>query len=169
MYKRQVLDWGTGSGAVALALADEGPTLRVTAIDRSPEALERARANGARCEGAEVEWLLSDGFAAVAGRRFDVIAANPPYLSRDDLAAAPPELAFEPEDALVAGPTGLEAVARIAREAPDHLEPGGWVLIEVGDGQAEAAQGHLRAAGLAEVGHRDDLAGIARAVGGRRG
>lgn len=163
------LDWGTGSGAIALALADEGPSLAVTALDRSPEALERARANGVRCEGTEVEWLLSDGFAAVAGRRFDVIAANPPYLSRDDLAAAPPELAFEPEGALLSGPTGLEAVERIAREAPEQLESGGWVLIEVGDAQSEAAEALLRAAGLGEVGHRDDLAGVARAVGGRRG
>lgn len=163
-----VLDWGTGSGAIALALADEGPGLRVTALDRSAEALERARANLARCPGAEVEWLLSDGFAAVAGRRFDLIAANPPYLSSGDLAAAPPELAFEPEGALVSGPTGLEAVERIAREAPAHLEPGGWVLIEVGEGQAPAAEDLLRAAGLGEVGHRDDLAGIARTVGGRR-
>lgn len=164
-----VLDWGTGSGAIALALADEGPALRVTALDRSAGALERARANGALCEASDVEWLLSDGFAAVAGRRFDVIAANPPYLSAADLAQAPPELAFEPEGALVSGPTGLEAVEGIAREAPDHLEPGGWVLIEVGEGQAEAAEGLLRAAGLGDVGHRDDLAGIARAVGGRRG
>ena len=113
-----VLDWGTGSGAIALALADEGAGLRVTAIDRSEEALRRAGANGERCAGAEVEWLLSDGFAAVPGRRFDVIAANPPYLSPADLAAAPPELRFEPEGALVAGPTGLEAVEGIAREAP---------------------------------------------------
>lgn len=161
------LDWGTGSGAVALALADEGPGLRVTALDRSPEALERARANGARC-GAEVEWLLSDGFASVAGRRFDVIAANPPYLSARDLAEAPAELRYEPEGALVAGPTGLEAVERIAREAPAHLEPGGWVLVEVGAGQGPAAEGLLADAGLADVGHRDDLAGVARVVGGRR-
>ena len=69
----------------------------------------------------------------------------------------------------MSGPTGLEAVERIAREAPDHLEPGGWVLIEVGDSQAGAAEALLRAAGLGEVGHRDDLAGIARVVGGRRG
>ena len=98
-----VLDWGTGSGAVALALADEGAGLRVTAVDRSPEALGRARSNGLRCECAEVEWLLSDGFAELAGRRFDVIAANPPYLSPGDLAGAPPELGFEPEGALVLG------------------------------------------------------------------
>ena len=161
------LDWGTGSGAVALALADEGPGLRVTALDRSPEALARARANAARCD-AQVAWLLSDGFAAVAGRRFDVIAANPPYLSERDLAEAPAELRFEPEGALVAGPTGLEAVERIAREAPGHLEPGGWVLVEIGAGQGGAAEGLLAAAGLADVGHRDDLAGVARVVGGRR-
>jgi release factor glutamine methyltransferase len=162
------LDWGTGSGAVALALATEAPRLRVTALDHSETALERARANQGRCEGAEVEWLLSDGFAAVAGRRFDVVAANPPYLSERDLAEAPPELRFEPVGALVSGPTGLEAVERIAREVPGHLEPGGWVLMEVGDGQAAVAEELLRAAGLGDVGHRDDLAGVARVVGGRR-
>ena len=162
-----VLDWGTGSGAVALALADEGPGLRVTALERSDDALRRARDNGQGCPGAPVEWLRSDGFAAVAGRRFDVVAANPPYLSREDLAQAPPELRFEPEGALVAGPTGFEAIARIAAEVTAHLGPGGWVLIEVGDGQAPAAEAALAAAGLGAVGHRDDLAGVARVVGGR--
>jgi release factor glutamine methyltransferase len=163
-----VLDWGTGSGAVALALADEGPDLRVTAVDRSEEALARARSNDLRCPGAEVEWLLSDGFSQLAGRRFDVIAANPPYLSPGDLAGGPPELGFEPEGALVSGPTGLEAISRIVRDAPGHLEPGGWVLIEVGASQAGAAGALLREAGFEEVGHRDDLAGVARVVGGRR-
>jgi release factor glutamine methyltransferase len=161
-----VLDWGTGSGAVALALADEGPGLRVSALERSEEALAVARANGAST-GASVEWLRSDGFAAVAGRRFDVIAANPPYLSERDLREAPPELGWEPRAALVAGPTGLEAVRAIAAAAPAHLAPGGWLLVEVGEGQAGAAADALRAAGLAEVDHRDDLAGVARVVGGR--
>jgi release factor glutamine methyltransferase len=160
------LDWGTGSGAVALALAQEGPGLRVTALDRSEAALALARANGERL-GLEVEWLRSDGFAAVAGRRFDVVAANPPYLSAADLAAAPPELRFEPEEALVAGPRGLEAIERLAAEAPGHLAPGGRLLVEVGEGQAEAAEEALRAAGLLEVARRADLAGVPRAVGGR--
>ena len=161
-----VLDWGTGSGAIALALADEGDALRVTAIDRSPEALAIARANGERT-GVAVEWLDSDGFAALAGRRFDVIVANPPYLSPADLEAAPPELRFEPEGALVSGPTGLEAIAAIARDAPAQLAPGGWLLMEVGEGQASAAEAAFGEAGLAEVSRRKDLAGIARAVGGR--
>jgi release factor glutamine methyltransferase len=160
-----VLDWGTGSGAVALALADERPDLRVTALECSPEALAVARSNGA---AAPVEWLLSDGFAAVAGRCFAVVAANPPYLSEADLADAGGDLAFEPREALVAGPTGLEALERLALEAPSHLEHGGWLLAEVGVGQAEPAQALWRGAGLAEVTARADLAGIARVVGGRR-
>jgi len=164
-----VLDWGTGSGAVALALADEGEGLTVTGADRSEEALACARANGERLGTGSVEWLVSDGFAALRGRRFDVVAANPPYLSPADLAAAPPELRFEPEGALVAGPTGMESIEALAREAPGHLEPGGWLLVEVGDGQAGAAAATLAAGGLVDVARRADLAGIERVVGGRRG
>lgn len=161
-----VLDWGTGSGAIALALADEGDGLRVTALDRSPEALEIARDNGRRL-GLDVEWLQSDGFAALGPRRFALIAANPPYLSQADLEAAPPELRFEPAGALVAGPAGTEDIARIAAEAPAHLEPGGWLLVEVGEGQGAEAQRLLRGAGFAAVAARADLAGIVRVVGGR--
>ena len=162
-----VLDWGTGSGAVALALADEGDGLRVTAVESSGPALAVARANGRRL-GLDVEWLDSDGFGALAGRRFALVAANPPYLSPAELEAAPPELRFEPAEALVAGPTGLEAIARLAAEAPAHLEPGGALLVEVGEGQAEPAAAALRGAGLEGVEPRADLAGVARVVGGRR-
>jgi release factor glutamine methyltransferase len=158
-----VLDWGTGSGAIALALASEADC-RVTGVDISPAALGVAQANGERL-GTQVEWLVSDGFAAVAGRRFDVIVANPPYLSTADLAEAPAELRFEPEGALVSGPTGLEALARIAQEAGDFLEPGGWLLSEIGFGQAQAATG-LWNAGFADVETRSDLAGVPRVVGG---
>ena len=160
------LDWGTGSGAVALALADEGPALRVTALECSVEALETARRNGAAL-GLEVEWLQSDGFASVAGRRFDLIVANPPYLSQTELEEAPPELAFEPADALVAGPTGLEALERLVVEAPGHLESGGWLLAEIGARQGEPAGRLWREAGLAEVTVHADLAGLPRVVEGR--
>lgn len=163
-----VLDWGTGSGAIALALIDEGPDLRVTAVERSEAALARARANGAlACPGAEVEWVASDGFAALAGRRFDLVVANPPYLAPEELEQGPPELRFEPREALVAGPTGMEAIARLVADAPAHLEPGGRLLIEVGDEQAPAAEALMADAGLVEVAHRPDPAGIARVVGGR--
>lgn len=162
-----VLDWGTGSGAVALAIAQERADLRVTGIDRSDAALSVARRNAEAC-GLDVEWIASDAFTALAERTFDVVAANPPYLSERDLAAAPAELSFEPRAALVSGATGLEVLQRLAAEAPTHLAPGGWLLAEVGQGQAPAVEGLWRAAGLAGVAVRDDLAGIARMVGGHR-
>lgn len=163
----RVLDWGTGSGAIALALATEGPQLAVCAVERSEEALERARVNAERV-GAGVELMASDGFAAVAGREFDMVVANPPYLSEADLAVGGRELAFEPREALVAGPTGLEALARIAVEAPAVLAPGGWLLAEIGAGQEGPVRDLWRDAGLEEVSARRDLAGIVRVVGGAR-
>ena len=159
-----VLDWGTGSGAVALALVDERPDLRVTGTDRMPEALAVARAND---PAGSVTWVRSDGFASLPGACFDVIAANPPYLSHAELAAAPSELGFEPAGALVAGPTGLEALESIARHAPAHLAPRGWLLLEVGAGQAPRVRGLMRDAGLVDAGCRRDLSGTERAVGGR--
>lgn len=161
-----VLDWGTGSGAIALALADEAPSLTVTAVDRSPDALAVASANGARL-GLDVEWIESDGFAALRGRRFDLIAANPPYLRDDELAQAPPELGFEPRSALVSGPTGLEDLERICAQAPAHLRPGGWLLVELGAGQHAAVEALMATAGFTGVATRADLAGIGRVVGGR--
>jgi release factor glutamine methyltransferase len=161
----RVLDWGTGSGAIALALAVERPDLAVTAIDVSRAALAVARSNAA-ANGLTVEILESDGFAAVAGRRFDMVAANPPYLSDAELAAAEPELAYEPRGALTAGPTGDECIARLAAEAPAHLEPGGWLLCEIGMGQGARAAALLEAAGFTGVEVRRDLAGRDRVAGG---
>lgn len=161
----RVLDWGTGSGAIALALADERPDLAVTAVDVSPGAL-RVAASNATANGLTVEILESDGFAALAGRRFGLIAANPPYLSDAELEAADPELAFEPRGALTAGPAGDECIARLAAEAPAHLEPGGWLLCEIGMGQGARATELLKAAGFTAVEVRRDLAGLDRVVGG---
>ena len=163
-----VLDWGTGSGAIALALADERPDLAVTASDVSDDALVVARANGARL-GLQVEWCVSDGFTAFEGRVFDVVAANPPYLSADEFAGSPPELAFEPRDALVGGPRGDEVIARIAAEVGPHLRPGGAVVCEIGATQADAVVALVGAAGLLEPQVRPDLAGLPRVVMARRG
>lgn len=160
-----VLDWGTGSGAIALALRDERPDLVVTGVDRSTDALAVARGND---PGALVEWVASDGFAALGARTFDVVAANPPYVAEAEFAMLQPELGFEPHGALVAGPTGLEALERIAAEAPDHLVAGGWLLAEIGAGQAEAVTQFWERAGFGDVTVRSDLAGIPRTMGGRR-
>ena len=158
-----VLDWGTGSGAIALALADERPDLAITGIDASAEALAVATANGTRL-GLTVEWVTSDGFAALDGRRFGVIAANPPYLSEAEFADAPPELGFEPRRALVGGPRGDEVIAAIVGAAPAHLIPGGVLVMEIGGGQGAAAAALLEAAGFADIAVRADLAGIDRTV-----
>jgi release factor glutamine methyltransferase len=159
-----VLDWGTGSGAIALALADERPDLVVTGIDISPGALAIAQRND---EGGRVDWLISDGFTALGDRTFDVIVANPPYLSDAELRSVQPELGFEPSGALTSGPSGFEAFTAIAADAPGHIAHGGWLLAEVGHGQADEVAAMWRGAGLADVSIRPDLAGIARMVGGR--
>ncbi|MCC6833133.1 MAG: peptide chain release factor N(5)-glutamine methyltransferase [Thermoleophilia bacterium] len=161
----RVMDWGTGSGAIALALADERPDLAVTAVDVSPAAVAVAASN-ATANGLTVETLRGDGFAAVAGRRFGLIVANPPYRSDAELEAAEPELGFEPRGALAAGPAGDECIARLAAEAPAHLEAGGWLLCEIGMAQAGRATALLAAAGFAPVEVRRDLAGLDRVVGG---
>lgn len=160
-----VLDWGTGSGAIALAVRAERPDLTVTGIDRSAEALAIARSND---PDGTVAWLESDGFAALAGRRFDAVAANPPYLADADPAATAGELAHEPPGALVSGPTGLEAFEAIVADAAACMEPGGWVIFEVGLGQATSVAGLLTAQGFVDVEVRRDLAGVERNVAGRR-
>ena len=160
-----VLDWGTGSGAIALALADERPDLIVTGIDRSADALDVARAND---PDGVVAWVRSDGFEALADRRFDVVVANPPYLADHELTTAAAELGFEPAEALASGPSGYEAYEQITRDAPGHLQPGGRLLAEVGIGQSERVATLYGAAGFFDIEVRPDLAGISRAVGGRR-
>ena len=122
----EVLDLGTGSGAIALAVKHACPRARVTAVDVSAEALAVARANAARL-GLEVEWRPGDWWSALAGRRFDLVLSNPPYVAEDDphLEA----LAHEPRLALVSGPQGLDALGRIVAGAPRHLRPGGGLLL----------------------------------------
>ncbi len=159
-----VLDWGTGSGAIALALRDERPDLVVTGVDRSAAALDVARSND---PDGVVEWVLSDGFAALAGRQFDVVVANPPYLTDSELATVAPELGFEPAEALVSGSSGYEAYEQITRDAPGHLRPGGWLIAEVGAGQSAHVAQLYGATGFDDIEVLPDLAGIARVVGGK--
>ena len=159
-----VVDLGTGTGAIALAIASERPDAAVTAVDLSPDALALAGENAVRTGLAgRVEWLAGDLLAPVAGRSFDLIVCNPPYVARgDDL---DPEVArFEPELAVYAAAGGREVIARLARDAPAHLTPAGVLALEVGDGQAAWVCDALRAAGLRDVHAELDLAGVERIV-----
>lgn len=163
----RALDIGTGSGCIAITLKLERPDWQVTAVDLSPEALAVARGNGERL-GAPVEWLASDLFAALPGRRFDLIVSNPPYVPEADPHLAEGDVRFEPVGALASGPDGLDAIRAIVKRAPAHLADGGWLLLEHGYDQGEAVPGLLREAGYGEVFMARDLAGQARVSGGRR-
>ncbi len=160
-----VLDLGTGSGAIALAVKAGHPMASVTAVDASAPALAQARANGERL-GLAVAWQASDWWQALAGQRFDLALSNPPYIAEGDphLDA----LGHEPRSALTAGPDGLDDLRRLCAQAADHVEPGGWMLFEHGWDQAEAVQALLRAAGFEAVSSRRDLGGQPRCTGGRR-
>jgi release factor glutamine methyltransferase len=160
----RVIDLGTGSGAIALAIRQARPDARVEAVDRSAAALEVAQANAQKL-GLPVRFRQADWLAGASGP-YDLIASNPPYIAVGDPHL--PELRHEPESALVAGDDGLDDIRRIVAAAPGLLAPGGWLLLEHGWDQAEAVRGLLDAAGLQGAASRQDLAGIQRCSGARR-
>jgi release factor glutamine methyltransferase len=157
-----VLDLGTGSGAVALAIAHQCPQAQVSASDISADALAVAQANAQRL-GLRVQFALGNWFTPWTGQRFDLIASNPPYVAKAD--PHWPGLRHEPRLALVAGPDGLDALRSLVSHASDHLHPGGWLLLEHGHDQADAVQSLLRAKGWQQVQSRLDEAGIRRCTG----
>ncbi|QGZ40521.1 release factor glutamine methyltransferase [Pseudoduganella flava] len=164
----RVLDMGTGSGAIAVALAHTRPDAQVTALDVSADALDVARRN-AQLNGANVRFLHSDWYSAVAGQTFDLIVSNPPYIAAGDRHLSEGDLRFEPQGALTDHADGLSALRTIVAGAPAHLAPQGWLLMEHGYDQSNAVQHLLAARGYADVQSWHDLAGIARVTGGRAG
>ncbi|MEH6433503.1 peptide chain release factor N(5)-glutamine methyltransferase [Massilia sp. DD77] len=164
----RLLDMGTGSGAIAVAVAHTRPDALVTALDLSADALEVAQANAA-ANGARVRFLRSDWYAALGGERFGLIASNPPYIASSDRHLGEGDLRFEPAGALTDHADGLSALRIIIDGAPAHLEPGGWLLLEHGYDQAEDVRVLLAARGFTEVRSWRDLAGIERVSGGRAG
>jgi release factor glutamine methyltransferase len=159
-----IADLGTGSGAIALALAQERPDARVVATDLSTEALDQARYNARSLRLERVSFRHGDWLEALGGERYRLIVSNPPYIAEGDphLAA----LRYEPRQALVSGADGLTALRRIAAQAQQHLEPGAPLLLEHGAAQGEAVRALLQAHDYRAVETRRDLGGMERATVG---
>ena len=163
-----ILDLGTGSGAIALALANERPNWRVLGVDRSTAALAIARANARGLGLPSVEFARGDWFSALpAGRSFNLIVCNPPYVAQDDPHLARGDLRFEPVQALVAGEDGLDDIRSIIDAAPGFLRPGGWLWLEHGRDQGSRVVDLLHGQGFQQIALRRDLAGQERYAGGR--
>jgi len=160
----RVVDLGTGSGAIALALKHRYPAAQVEAVDLSAGALDVARANAQRL-GLEVRFHQGSWWAPLAGQRFELIVSNPPYIAGEDPHL--PALRFEPLSALTPGGDGLADLHTLIEGAPEHLQPGGWLMLEHGYDQAEPVAAALRARGFAEPELRRDLGGQPRVSAAR--
>lgn len=165
----RVLDVGTGSGAIAVAIAHDRPGARVSASDISEAALQIAATNAETLLGEErVRLLAGDLFAPVEGEQFDLVVSNPPYVARRDAGKLPPELAHEPEQALFGGEDGLQTLRRFAAEVGEVMAPGAWVLVEIDPAQAPQVVEWFEAAGLVDGEILTDLARRARVVAARK-
>ncbi|MBI4204393.1 MAG: peptide chain release factor N(5)-glutamine methyltransferase [Betaproteobacteria bacterium] len=163
-----VLDLGTGSGCVAISIGRHRPQARVTAVDRSTEALALARDNARALAARNVAFAAGEWFGAVAGQCFDLIVANPPYVAEGDPHLAQGDLRFEPALALCGGRDGLDAIRAIVAAAGRHFSATGWLLFEHGYDQAAACRALLQAAGFTAIDSWRDLAGHERVSGGRK-
>ncbi|MET0332353.1 MAG: peptide chain release factor N(5)-glutamine methyltransferase [Dyella sp.] len=165
----EIIDLGTGSGAIALALAKERPCWKITASDASAAALAVARRNAQRLQLGHVRFMEGDWLGPLAGQRFDAIISNPPYIEADDPHLQRGDLRFEPASALAAGPDGLDDIRRIVDTSRAHLKAHGWLLFEHGWNQGDAVRGLLESGQYTDVFTAKDLEGRDRVSGGRYG
>lgn len=163
----RVLDLGTGSGAIALALASECSAWQVTAVDRIAEAVALAERNRVRLNLGNARVLESHWFSALHGECFDLIVSNPPYIASADPHLSAGDVRFEPASALVAGEDGLDDLRLIIGQAPEHLNPGGWLLLEHGYDQAPVVRELLAQHDFEQIESRIDLGGHERITLGR--
>ena len=152
-----VLDLGTGSGAIALAIAHNRPQASVLAVDASDAALAVAQDNASELRLSNVQFALSDWYANLAEQRFDVIVSNPPYIAKNDPHLSQGDLRFEPLSALAAGLDGLDDIRQILEQGLIHLKPQGWLMLEHGYDQGAAVRELMAQAGLVEIATRQDL------------
>ena len=161
-----VADLGTGSGAIACALASEHAHWNVLATDASSSALEIARSNASRSRLRNIRFRQGDWFDALDDLKFDLIVSNPPYVASDDIHLEQGDLRYEPPEALAAGERGMDAISHLAREANRFLKPGGWLVVEHGYDQQKAVYDCFDQAGFKGIVQRSDLAGIPRMTAG---
>ena len=162
-----VLDLGTGSGAIALAIAKHRPNAQVTAVDASQAALAIAIENALYLNIKNVHFELSNWFSALNNQKFDVIVSNPPYIEINDVHLKQGDLRYEPLSALASGADGLQDICTIISQAPQYLNPQGGLLLEHGYNQAEQVAALLSQAGFSKISHVQDLAGINRVTQGK--
>ena len=165
--KSQILDLGTGTGAIALAIAKFRPQTLVTGVDASQAALNIAIENAQNLNITNVHFVLSDWFTALDGNTFEVIVSNPPYIETNDIHLKQGDLHFEPISALASGIDGLDDIRAIIAQAPQYLNPAGWLLLEHGHNQASKVADLLKQAGFNEISHCQDLAGVDRVTIGQ--
>jgi release factor glutamine methyltransferase len=162
-----VLDLGTGSGAIALAIAHNRPQAKVLAVDASDAALTVAQHNASQLKLSNVQFALSDWYANLAEQRFDVIVSNPPYIAENDSHLSQGDLRFEPLSALAAGVDGLDDIRQITQQGLIHLMPQGWLMLEHGYDQGTAVRELMAEAGLVEITSKQDLGGNDRVTLGK--
>jgi release factor glutamine methyltransferase len=162
-----VLDLGTGSGAIALAIAKNRPQTQVTAVDASSSALSIAQENAHLLQISNVQFLPSNWFESLAGKTFDMIVSNPPYIASADPHLSQGDLRFEPASALASGEDGLNDIRLIVQQATHYLNPNGWLMFEHGYNQADEVAKLLTEAEFIAVQHVQDLAGIVRVTLGQ--
>ncbi|MAM57426.1 MAG: protein-(glutamine-N5) methyltransferase, release factor-specific [Salinicola sp.] len=163
----ELLDLGTGTGAIALAFASERRDWRVVGVDLSVDAVTLAQANARRLAITNARFLQSDWFSALSGQRFDLILSNPPYIAEDDPHLSLDDVRFEPRSALVAAAAGMSDLAWLVEQAPRHLRPEGWLWMEHGHCQAGQVREALRRRGFRGGASHRDLAGHERVSGGQ--
>ncbi len=161
-----ILDLGTGTGAVALAIAKHRPKCHVIGVDASAEALVVAIENAQNLDLKNLSLIKSNWFSDLAAEKFDVIVSNPPYIAEADCHLTQGDLRFEPRSALASGFNGLDDIRLIIQQAPNYLKPNGWLMLEHGYDQAHSVAALLKEHGFSQIDHAQDLAGILRVTFG---